>query len=280
MRRFVAVLALVAVVSPVGGWAQSEETLADIRQELSILYVEIQRLKRELSTTGASGDVTVGGSALDRLGAIEAELQRLTSKTEELEFRIDRVVTDGTNRVGDLEFRLCELESGCDISTLETGSTLGGVAPTTNTGTDAVILPADEGSADGGPELAVSEKADFDAAEAALTAGNYTEAASKFAAFQQAYPGGPLTDKAGLLRGESLEKSGNLKEAGRAYLDLFSTNETGPVAPEALYRVGNILGQLGQGDQACITLDEVSVRFPQDAAAGQARTKMAQLGCQ
>ncbi len=280
MRRFVAVLALVAAVSPAGARAQNQETLADIRQELSILYVEIQRLKRELSTTGASGDVAVGGSALDRLGAIETELQRLTSKTEELEFRIDKVVTDGTKRVGDLEFRLCELESGCDISTLETGSTLGGVAPATNAGSDAVVQPAQEEAADGGPELAVSEKADFDAAEASLSAGNYTEAAAEFAAFQRAYPGGPLTDKAGLLRGEALEKSGQLKEAGRAYLDLFSNNETGPVAPQALYRVGNILGQLGQKDQACITLDEVGVRFPQDAAAGQAQSKMSQLGCQ
>lgn len=275
MRRFVAVLALVAVVSPAGVWAQNDETLADIRQELSILYVELQRLKRELSTTGASGDVTVGGSALDRLGAIEAELQRLTSKTEQLEFRIDRVVTDGTNRVGDLEFRLCELESGCDISTLETGSTLGGVAPATNAGTDAVTQPVEDG-----PEMAVGEKADFDAAEAALQAGNYADAASRFAAFQQAYPGGPLSDRAGLLRGEALAKSGDLKQAGRAYLDLFSTNETGPVAPEALYRVGDILGQLGQKDQACVTLGEVGVRFPQNPAAGQAQTKMSQLGCQ
>ena len=32
--------------------AQSDQTLADIRQELSVLYVEIQKLKRELSTTG------------------------------------------------------------------------------------------------------------------------------------------------------------------------------------------------------------------------------------
>ncbi len=280
MRRFVTVLALVAMVSPVGGWAQSDETLADIRQELSILYVELQRLKRELSTTGASGEVTVGGSALDRLGAIEAELQRLTSKTEELEFRIDRVVTDGTNRVGDLEFRLCELESGCDISTLETGSTLGGVAPATNTGTDAGLATVEEGAADGGPELAVSEKADFDAAEAAMADGNYADAAARFQAFQAAYPGGPLTDQAGLMRGEALAKSGDLKQAGRAYLDLFSSNETGPVAPEALYRVGDILGQLGQTDQACVTLGEVGVRFPQNPAAGQAQTKMSQLGCQ
>lgn len=277
MRRFVAVLALVAVVAPMGVWAQNDETLADIRQELSILYVELQRLKRELSTTGASGDVTVGGSALDRIGAIESELQRLTSKTEELEFRIDRVVTDGTNRVGDLEFRLCELESGCDISTLETGSTLGGVAPATNTGTDAVAVaePVEEG-----PELAVGEKADFEAAEAAMTSGNHAEAATKFAAFKQAYPGSPLGDKAALMHGEALEKSGDLKQAGRVYLDLFSTNETGPVAPEALLRVGGILGQLGQKDQACVTLGEIGVRFPQNVAVTQAQSKMAQLGCQ
>ncbi len=29
-----------------------DQTLADIRQELSVLSVEVQRLKRELSTTG------------------------------------------------------------------------------------------------------------------------------------------------------------------------------------------------------------------------------------
>ena len=34
--------------------AQSrQETLADIRQQLTVLYVAVQQLKRELSTTGA-----------------------------------------------------------------------------------------------------------------------------------------------------------------------------------------------------------------------------------
>ena len=55
--------------------AQSrDETLADIRQELSVLYVEVQRLKRELSTTGGVTQPAVGGSVLDRVAAIEAEL--------------------------------------------------------------------------------------------------------------------------------------------------------------------------------------------------------------
>ena len=54
---------------------------------------------------------------LERVQNIETELQRLTALSEELQFRVERVVQDGTNRVGDLEFRLVELEGG-DISTL------------------------------------------------------------------------------------------------------------------------------------------------------------------
>ncbi|MEL6652920.1 MAG: hypothetical protein AAFQ87_19130, partial [Bacteroidota bacterium] len=42
------------------------ETLADLRQELSVLTVEMQKLRRELSTTG-SPNVVVGGDTLQRV---------------------------------------------------------------------------------------------------------------------------------------------------------------------------------------------------------------------
>ncbi|MDP5336731.1 MAG: tol-pal system protein, partial [Paracoccaceae bacterium] len=73
--------------------AQDSQTLADIRQEMSVLFVEVQRLRRELSTTGAPGVTIPGGSVLDRVGLMESELQRLTRKTEELEFRINAIVS-------------------------------------------------------------------------------------------------------------------------------------------------------------------------------------------
>ena len=41
--------------------AQDAETLADIRQELTVLYVELQKLKRELSTTGGVDNSNLGG---------------------------------------------------------------------------------------------------------------------------------------------------------------------------------------------------------------------------
>ena len=142
------------------------QTLADIRQDLSVLYYELQRLNRELSTTQAPSGIGSGASVNDRLDAIEAELRRLTGATEKLEFRINQVVKDGTNRVGDLEFRLVELEGG-DISTLGETSTLGG---------DVKQLPVDE-TPQAETELAVGEEADFAMAQTALEEERFEEAA-------------------------------------------------------------------------------------------------------
>lgn len=286
MRRYLSILLITMIGVPALTAAQdSTETLADIRQELSVLYVELQRLKRELSTTGSAGQATVGGSVIDRVGAIESELQRLTAKTEQLEFRIDQVVSDGTNRVGDLEFRICELEPSCDIANLEPGDTLGGVEPSTSANTTATA-PAELAGTDtgiegtGGVELAVGEQADFDAAMEAFEAGDHIAAAERFELFQSNYPGSPLSGRAALKRGEALEAAGELTQAARAYLDTFSEAPQGPQAPEALYLLGRSLGRLGQANEACVTLSEVATRFPGADVVSEARGEMQNLGCQ
>lgn len=274
MRNVALVLVCSLVLAPLGAAAQSTETLADIRQELAVLFVELQKLKRELSTTGGAGQLSGGGSLVDRVNAIESEVQRLTAKTEDLEFRIDRVVSDGTNRVGDLEFRLCELESGCDVSKLEPGSTLGGIAPATGGGTVVPTPPAEDA-----PQLAAAEQADFERARAALESGDTVSAAEQFAAFRSTYPGGPLSARAGLLQGEALEAAGQHSDAARAYLDTFSTAQDPAEASEALFRLGRSLGVLGQTEDACLTLAQVETRYPAAAVVESARQEMTRLGC-
>ncbi|WP_324753400.1 tol-pal system protein YbgF [Roseovarius sp. Pro17] len=256
------------------------ETLADIRQELSVLYVELQKLKRELSTTGSAGQLNISGSVLDRVGSIESELQRLTARSEEMQLRIDRVVTDGTNRVGDLEFRLVELEGG-DTSKLGETSTLGGGDMPQSNGA-SMIQPTDTTDTTAAPSepLAVGEKADFDAAEAAMTAGDNADAAQKYASFVATYPGSPLAARAYLARGKALEAGGDMKQAAKSYLDGFSADKAGPEAPEALFRLGRALGQLGQREAACQTLSEVETRFAGSAPANEARSEMQTLACQ
>ncbi|HHN72642.1 MAG TPA: tol-pal system protein YbgF, partial [Thermopetrobacter sp.] len=249
------------------------QTLADIRQELTVLNVEIQRLKRELSTTGAPMVNLAGTDILDRIAAIEAELQRLTAETEALGHRIERIVADGTNRIGDLEFRLVELEGG-DVSKLGETTTLGGdVSPAAAPG------PADPQADPGAAELAVGERADFEAAQRALAEGDYRRAADLLARFDQTYPGSPLGPRAHLQRGRALDGLGDTREAARAYLKSFTAAPTGDTAPEALYRLGAALGRLRQGSQACVTLGEVGVRFPGAPEVALAREEMQSLGC-
>ncbi len=260
--------------------AQSSETLADIRQELTVLHVEMQKLKRELSTTGTAGTATGGGSLLERVDSIESELRRLTAKTEDLQFRVERVVKDGTNRVGDLEFRLVELEGG-DVSQLSETTTLGGgEVPSSTPLATPVVEAVPDTPAQDAPELAVGEEADFNAARAALEAGEFASAAEKFKAFNEIYPGSPLSSKAQLAYGAALEGQGDLTGAARAYLAAFSQNPNGSDAPEALFRLGTGLGRLGQTKEACVTLGEVGLRFPGGTPAEKAAQERTRLGCQ
>ncbi len=254
--------------------AQDQQTLADIRQELTVLHVEIQRLKREFSTTGSPAPNLSGSSILERVDAIEAELQRLTRQTEQLNQRVQNIVTDGTNRIGDLEFRLVELEGG-DLSALGETSSLGG---DTEIATAAPTSPSAPVAIDQG-ELAIGERADFDAAVQALAEGNFQAAADQFANFDVSYPGSPLAPEANLKRGHALEGLGDTREAARAFLASFTGDSEGAFAPEALFELGSALGRLGQRDQACITLGEVGVRFPASPAATSATQEMTSLGC-
>lgn len=270
----IAVLALGALVmfGPGRGFAQQDQTLADIRQELTVLYVEVQRLKRELSTTGAPGNSVTGASVLDRVSAMETALQKLTAQTEQMSFRIERVVKDGTNRIGDLEFRLVELEGG-DVGQLAATTTLGGDVPA------GTVSGGDSPEGVLTDELAVGEKADYQLASKALEAGDYSKAVEMFFQFEQSYPGSPLSPEVNLGRGKALDGLGDTREAARAYLASFTANPTGPVASDALFELGAALGRLGQTDQACVTLGEVGVRFPTADAAGSASQEMATLGC-
>ena len=282
MVRVLSAVIFLALITKGATGAQAQDrdqTLADIRQELSVLFVEIKQLKRELSTTGGVSTQSVGGSTIDRVNAIEEEMIRLTALTEQLQFRIDRVVSDGTNQIGDLEFRLCELEADCDIAALGQGTTLGGVEPTT----PSVATPepqTEPSSSDGeGVQLAMVEQDDFDSAVAALDQGDFAGASTQFEAFLNAYPGSPLTTDARILRGAALEGAGENTQAARTYLDAFSADPNGAKAPEALFLLGRSLGRIGQVDEACVTLSEVSVRFPGGLAAAAAEAERARLSC-
>ncbi len=276
MRGAIRRLALgLAVAAALGGAAAAQSpgpNLGDVRADLGVLDRQIRELRAALVASGpGSGLPTAPATALTRLDQLEAELRRLTSRVEVLTNDVERIAADASNRVGDLEFRLTELEGG-DTSLLGAPEPLaGGVTPAAPA-TPPAAVP-------GGGELAVSERADFDAAVAAQAAGNPAEAARRFEAFLATYPGGPLSAEAQFRRGEALGASGDWRSAARSFLDSFSGAPTGPFAPPALLQLGVSLGHIGKTDEACLTLSEVVTRYPGSEAAGAAPAQRTVLGC-
>jgi tol-pal system protein YbgF len=283
MRRAALCLAAAAWLAPGMALAQADPaTIAEIRAGIAALSAEIRSL-RGLAEGGGAGGVALGGaSGLERLAAVESALNALTAKAEELEFRINRITTDGTNRLGDLEFRLCEIEPGCDLGAIGTTPSLGGVdsaavVPLPEPQQPAAPLPTP--STGTGPDLAANEQADFERASEALAQRDFRSAADGFAAFVAAYPGSPLTARALVGRGEALDGLGDTANAARAYLEAFSAEPAGVVAPDALLGLGRNLGRLGQVADACTTLREIDSRFPASPVTLDAQAERRSLNC-
>lgn len=271
VRRAVLLVALVCAAAPVAAQDRAA-TLADIRQEITVLQGMLDGLKRELSTTGGEMEAPAEGGPLVRLDAIEGELKRLVARTEELEFRIGRVIEDGTTRIGDLRFRLTELEGG-DIGALGQTPTLGGGEG------PAPQPPAPMLSEE--TQLAVGEQADFEAALQLAEAGDNAAALVALTRFTESYPRSPLGAEAQLYRGKVQSDLDDLPAAGRAYLDAYTLAEQSDpgIASEALLGLGQTLAALGQTGEACITLGQVGAAFPGTTAAERAAAALDGLDC-
>ena len=127
--------------------------------------------------------------------------------------------------------------------------------------------------------MAINEQSDFDRAQGVLDSGDFRAAADLFTAYAETYPGGVLAQKAGVLRGDALTQLGDTAKAARAYLDAFSGAPEGDMAGQALTKLGQSLGRLGQTPEACVTLAEVGKRFPGSVDDSNAQTAMQGLGC-
>ncbi len=255
-------------------------TLGDMRADLGVLNRQIQELRAALVASGGGrGLPSDPATALTRLDQLEAELRRLTNRVDVLTNDVGRIVADASNRAGDIEFRLTELEGG-DVGAIGKPAPLGGgLTPLAAPPPAAAPSASGASAASGGAELAVSEQADFDAAVAAAEAGDNARAQTLFEAFLSAYPGGPLATDAQFRRGEALAATADWRGAARSFLDAFSGAPEGPVAPRALLRLAGSLGRLGQVEEACLTLTEVATRYPGSEAAAQVPAERAALAC-
>lgn len=259
-------LAVAATAVPLPASAQSEwkgsSSREDLLYRLQILDAEIADIRARLGGATAGGGVVTGGNS----AAIEAELRRLTAQVERVEQAQRALRDDLARRLGDIEFRLNELEGN----------------PTD--GTSAPLA----GSVDGPsavnndrPAAALSERGDLDRAIGDVEQGRFDQAQDRLARFLREYPDSPLSGEAYYWQGEALFVRGMHAEAARAYLNGYNTDRRGSHAAQNLYRLGVTLGRLGQINEACLTLREVRNQFPNapDGISAKADAEADQLAC-
>ena len=72
---------------------------------------------------------------------------------------------------------------------------------------------------------------------------------------------------------------GDWAAAASSFLESFSGSPQGTKAPEALYRLGISLRELGQTEEACLMLSEVPIRYPVSLILEEAAAERSALGC-
>ncbi|MFN4058817.1 MAG: tetratricopeptide repeat protein [Roseinatronobacter sp.] len=271
--RYLLVASLVWGLSGPGVQAQTD-SLGQLRAELGVVSGQVAELAAQMSSGAVPVPQALSGEAFDQIERLRAQITALTARTEALEFQLRRVIDEASNRIGDMEFRLTELEGG-DVSALGAPRPLGGVLPAP--AANAPALPQAGAEA---PQLAAGEQAAFDTARAQLEGGDVAGGIAAMDMFLQTYPGTPLGAQASALLARAQSSTGQDSDAARTWLNLYLSAPEGDSAPLALLELGEALGRLQQVAEACVMFDELLMRFPTAPQTEAAFAAKARLTCQ
>lgn len=257
--------------------APDTRTLADLRAELRVVAQSLQALRAELNASGGEGFAAAGGdAAIDRMNAMERDIAAITGRLEQLQNQVGRVVSDGTRRISDIEFRLCEMDPGCDLGALMSQPELGSLAA--GTGEGGLHVTATPQAPDS--PLTPEDQAALDAAAATLAQGDAKGAAAQYADLAKTRAGSPVTAEALFRQGEALTQAEDAAGAGAAFLQSFAASPNGPRAADALLGLAGVLSLGPDPSRACLYLAEVPARFPDNAPAVEAAARRSEaLNC-
>ena len=215
---------------------------------------------------------------LNQVTALREELRALRGQVEELQQQNQVLETSVRNQYLDVDDRLSRLEGG------GAGAEPGAVPPPASAdGAAAAPARPASGAADSAPIVfgdagllanAADERSAYDAAFAALRAGDYSAAAGMFNEFLSLYPAGSYAPNATYWLGESYYVTQDYASARTRFQAILDRWPTHDKAPGALLKVG--LSQYGQGDLAAAeaTLVRVAEQYPGTDAARTADDRL------
>ncbi|PJK11545.1 tol-pal system protein YbgF [Lysobacteraceae bacterium NML08-0793] len=210
---------------------------------------------------------------LRQMEEMREEIRSLRAQVEEMQHQNELAVQSARTRYLDVDARLQRLENmtqPAEVGVDENGNAL------TSAGSGAAPVPAPP-AASGAPATP-DERSNYEAALAALRAGQYADAARLFTTFLDKYPNGPYAPNAVYWLGESYYVTGNYALALDEFKTLVQRWPRHDKAPGGLLKVG--LSQLGlkQEGEGRRTLEAVSQQYPGTDAARTAQQRLRNMG--
>jgi len=160
-----------------------------------------------------------------------------------------------------------------------------GAAPGAAPGTNGAVSAPNPGSETSGAEGASAspeEVRDYETAFSLYRAGKYADAIDRFQAFLQTHPSSEFADNALFWMGESYFKLNDFEQAAVAFDRVVKRFPNGNKVPDALYRQGVSLQEIGlrtnqkstYGPAACQIFKRIADEYPSSERVSEARRQL------
>lgn len=228
-----------------------------------------------------------------RIGDLEQALRLATGQNEQLANQIRQLTARIERQQRDFDYKLCTLvaqQLGAGIAPDATGVNLpcdpnAAVAALANPGGGTLgTLPAGpQGAAPQGaaPAAGPPTRSQYDEAVNMLARARYDEARAAFRAFADANPRDPLAPQAVFWIGNIAYAQRDYTAAAQAFAEQIKKWPNNPQAPEAMLKLGLSLIALGEKREGCVTLGAIRGKFHNAPAniLTQAATARARSSC-
>lgn len=229
-----------------------------------------------LEMRAADNSATV--DLLNQVNQLREEVLALRAQLEELQQQVEQLRSTSRSQYLDLDGRLNRLEGGA-VPAVEAAPPAGAAAVPAAAagGKPAPVIRDLPPSVHGDPgplSKMADERTAYEAAFAALKAGEYVESARLFERFLADYPNGTYAPNARYWLGESYYVTGNYAMALEQFRQVIEQYPTHDKTPGALLKVGLSLYGLNDLDGAEAALAQVSRQYPGTDAARTAEDRL------
>ncbi|MDE1900637.1 MAG: tol-pal system protein YbgF [Alphaproteobacteria bacterium] len=229
----------------------------------------------------------------DQMRAMNGSIEQVQFETHQLEQTLQRMQTDYDARLTRLETAQAQQAQQAQAATAPpqqpattpaAGTTT--AAPPQNPAPDGTLgaLKVQNGRVVGGvdnphapplpatpPDYGLTVQEQYDRAFGLLRQTDYADAEKAFKDFIDKNPKDKLTENAKYWYGESLYVQAKFDAAAVAFADAYQQDPRGNKAPDSLLKLAMSLQALKKIPDACVTLQELKVKYPSASAAIKAR---------